>query len=364
MSGDPAFPTLPTSPTLPTLPTDETERLAALERSRILDTQADDAFEDLIRIAAAICRVPMAMVTLVGADRQWLKARLGIPVRETGRDESFCAHTILEPGAPLVVEDARQDPRFRDNPFVTGESAVRFYAGAPLLDADGFALGSFCVMDRVPRKLEPAQLEALQALSRQASRLIEAHRLALELRYHLEEREWYERQLRLHHQQLERQNAALTELTRTDPLTGLPNRRAFTVALEEVAESGGRYCVAVCDIDHFKAVNDAHGHAEGDRVLQAVADTLRDQLAARGRVARAGGEEFVLLFPDCGLDEAVRQCESLREAIASRQEAHRVTVSIGVAEGGPEGGPEEAFARADAAVYAAKNSGRNRVVAG
>src|SRR5690606_36061925 len=90
MSGDPAFPTLPTSPPLPTPPTGATEPLAARERSRIPATQADDAFEGLIRIAAAICRVPMAMVTLVGADRQWLKARLGIPVRETGRDESFC----------------------------------------------------------------------------------------------------------------------------------------------------------------------------------------------------------------------------------------------------------------------------------
>lgn len=351
-------------PRLAVSPANEIERLTALERSRILDTQADLAFDDLIRIAAAICQVPMAMVTLVGSDRQWLKAKLGIKLRETHRDESFCAHTILKPGAPTVVEDARRDPRFRNNPFVTGESGVRFYAGAPLLDPDGLPLGSFCVMDRVPRKLEPAQLEALQALSRQASRLIEAHRLTLELRYHLDEREWYEQQLRLHQQQLERQNADLTTLSRTDPLTGLPNRRAFTLALEEVAAGGRRYCVAVCDIDHFKTVNDSHGHAAGDRVLQAVAGTLRDQLAARGRVARLGGEEFVLLFPGCSLAEATQECEALRQAIAGQPAAHRVTVSIGVAEGRPDKGPEEAFARADAAVYAAKEKGRNRVVAG
>lgn len=348
----------------PARPANEAGRLDALHRSRILDTQTDEAFEDLIRIAAAICQVPMAMVSLIDAERQWLKARIGIAARETGRDDSFCAHTILEPDVTMVVEDALQDPRFRSNPFVTGETAVRFYAGAPLLDTDGFALGGFCVMDREPRKLQPAQLEALEALSRQASRLIEAHRVAVELRYHLDEREWYEEQLRRHQEELERQNADLTELTRTDPLTGLYNRRAFAVAMEEVAASGQRYCVAVCDIDNFKAINDVHGHVEGDRVLQAVAGALGGQLAARGRVARMGGEEFVLLFPGMEAREAALQCESLRIAIARIPDSQPVTVSIGVAGGGPGDRPEEVLARADAAMYEAKRRGRNRVVTG
>ena len=348
----------------PVRPANEPERLDALHRSRILDTQTDEAFEDLIRIAAAICHVPMAMVSLIDAERQWLKARIGLEARETTRDESFCAHTILEPRLTMVVEDALQDPRFSGNPFVTGVPAVRFYAGAPLLDRDGLPLGSFCVMDREPRKLEPAQLGALEALSRQASRLIEAHRLAVELRYHLDERQWYEQQLRLHQEELERQNADLTELTRTDPLTGLHNRRAFSVALEEVAASGQRYCVAVCDIDNFKAINDLHGHAEGDRVLQAVAGALRGQLAARGRVARIGGEEFVLLFPGSDIGEATLQCEYLREMIANLPDGLPVTVSIGVAGGEPGNEPEEMLTRADAAMYEAKRRGRNRVVSG
>lgn len=348
----------------PARPDNEAERLSALQRSRILDTQTDEAFEDLIRIAAAICHVPMAMVSLIGAERQWLKARLGIEVEETARDEAFCAHTILEPRVTMVVEDALQDPRFRENRFVTGESGVRFYAGAPLLDPDGLPLGSFCVMDREPRTLAPDQLQALEALSRQASRLIEAHRLAVELRYHLDEREWYEQQLRLHQQELERQNADLTELTRTDPLTGLHNRRAFSLALEEMAATGQRYSVAVCDIDDFKAINDVHGHAEGDRVLQTVAGALRDQLAARGRVARMGGEEFVLLFPGSDVAEATLQCEYLREMIANLPAGLPVTVSIGIAGGGPGSTPEDVLARADAAMYEAKRRGRNRVVSG
>lgn len=348
----------------PARPENEAERLSALQRARILDTQTDEGFEDLIRIAAAICHVPMAMVSLIDAERQWLKARLGIDVAETARDESFCAHTILQPEVTMVVEDTLQDPRFSENPFVAGESGVRFYAGAPLLDSDGLPLGSFCVMDREPRKLTPDQLRALEALSRQASRLIEAHRLATELRYHLEERDWYEQQLRLHQQELERQNTDLTELTRTDPLTGLHNRRAFAVAVEEVAASGQRYCVAVCDIDEFKAVNDIHGHAEGDRVLQAVAGALRDQVAARGRVARMGGEEFVLLFPGAGVEEAALQCEYLRETIAHLPDGLPVTVSIGVAGGEPGAPPEDVLTRADAAMYEAKRRGRNQVVSG
>lgn len=348
----------------PPLPANEVERITALQRSRILDTQTDEAFEDLIRIAAAICQVPMAMVSLVDADRQWLKARLGIGDQETPRDESFCAHTILEPGVTMVVEDAREDPRFSGNLFVTGEAEVRFYAGAALLDPDGLPLGSFCVMDRVPRTLDPNQLRALEALSRQASRLIESHRLTHELRYHLGEREWYEEQMRLHRQELERQNADLTELTRTDPLTGLPNRRAFSVSLEEIAATGQRYCIAVCDIDRFKIVNDVHGHARGDGVLKAVAAALRDHLAARGRVARMGGEEFVLLFPDAGLEEAALQCDELRKTIASLPSAIPVTVSIGVAEAGPGQPPVDVLARADAAMYEAKRGGRNRVVSG
>ena len=340
----------------PGYPANEAERLAALASAQILDTPEDEAFNDLIRIAAAICRVPMAMVSLVDAERQWLKARIGIGVEETTRDESFCAHAILEPDRTMIVEDALEDPRFRANPFVQGEAGIRFYAGAPLLDRQGLPLGSFCVMDHAPRRLEPEQLRALEALSRQASNLIELRRLSIELRHHLVEREWYEQQLR-------EQNADLAEMTRTDPLTGLHNRRAFSQALEEVAATGQRYAVAVCDIDEFKTINDLHGHAEGDRVLREVADVLRAQHAARGRLARYGGEEFVLLFPGIGTDEAVLQCEYLRQAIAGLPTGVPVTVSIGVAAGGPGIRPEQALERADEALYAAKRGGRNRVVA-
>ena len=207
----------------PERPANEARRLDALRRARILDTAPEDGFDDLIRIAAAICRMPIALVSLVDEDRQWFKARRGIDFEQTARDDSFCAHSLLQPEQLMIVPDARLDPRFRDNPFVTGELRVRFYAGAPLLDPDGLPLGSFCVMDREPRVLDEEQKLALVALSRQASRLIELRRVSGELELQLREREWYEEQLQQYQLALEQENASLVELTRTDPLTGLPN---------------------------------------------------------------------------------------------------------------------------------------------
>lgn len=348
----------------PERPANEAQRLAALQRARVLDTPQEATFDDLVRIAAAICDVPMAIVSLVDAERQWLKARIGVDVSETSRNDSFCAHAILDPETVMVVPDAFDDPRFHENPLVVGAPYIRFYAGVPLLDPQGFPLGSFCVMDRRPRELDDDQNHALTALARQASRLIDLHRLGLELGHHLSERDWYEQQLQQYQTELERQNADLTELTRTDSLTGLPNRRAFSQALDEVTEAGVPYAVAICDIDHFKTINDVHGHPEGDRVLCAVAAALRDQHAARGRVARFGGEEFVLLFPATGREPAAMQCERLREAIAHLPVGLPLTVSIGVAEGAPGEHGEAVVARADAALYSAKRGGRNQVAVG
>ena len=158
---------------------DETARLAALRRYRILDTEPERAFDDLALLASQICQTPMALITLVDADRQWFKARTGIDVTETPRAISFCAHAIKQPEL-FIVPDARDDARFRDNPFVTGGPFVRFYAGAPLVTPDGHALGTICVIDSVPRTLTADQREALDALRRQVQ-------AQLELRKNLDE---------------------------------------------------------------------------------------------------------------------------------------------------------------------------------
>jgi len=162
------------------IPEDEVARLEALRRYQILDTRSEPAFDDLAALASYVCGTPIALVSLVDSDRQWIKARVGLDVSETPRDVSFCAHTILA-NDTMVVEDALADDRFADNPLVTFDPKIRFYAGAKLTTSDGYALGSLCVIDRVPRQLTSAQKEALQALSRQVVAQMEYKRNVLEM---------------------------------------------------------------------------------------------------------------------------------------------------------------------------------------
>ena len=171
-----------------TLQDDETARLAALRRYRILDTEPELAFDDLALLASHICETPIALITLVDADRQWFKARTGIDTSETPRAISFCAHAIRQADL-FIVPDTRNDERFRDNPFVTGGPFVRFYAGAPLVTPDGHALGTLCVIDSVPRTLTTEQREALDALRRQVEAQLELRRNLHELRLALAERD-------------------------------------------------------------------------------------------------------------------------------------------------------------------------------
>jgi two-component system NtrC family sensor kinase len=152
--------------------TSETARVAALNRYAILDSEPEQSFDDLVILAAHICKTPIAMLSLVDDHRQWFKSKIGVEVRETPRDVAICAHTIKQDHL-FVVPDTLQDARFRENPLVTGEPHIRFYAGAPLINEDGYALGTLCVLDREPRELNPEQKEAVNALSRLALRQME-----------------------------------------------------------------------------------------------------------------------------------------------------------------------------------------------
>src|SRR6202043_1751299 len=151
---------------------DERARLDALRSYEILDTLPEPEYDDLPRLAAQICDTPMAIFTLVDEARQWFKASAGLSLRETERCHSFCSHAI-EGDDPFIIEDARRDPRFSSNPYVTGDPGIRFYAGVPLKSSMGPRLGTIAVLDRIPRQLSERQLTALQTLARHAMTLLE-----------------------------------------------------------------------------------------------------------------------------------------------------------------------------------------------
>lgn len=158
----------------------EEKRLAALHAFGLLDTAPEREYDDITHIAAAICGTPISLVSLVDERRQWFKSRHGIGTTETPREWAFCSYAIREENI-FIVPDATQDGRFVDNPLVTGEPRIRYYAGAPLIDADGQALGTLCVIDRKPRELSLEQLDALVALSRQVVAQFTLRRTAAQL---------------------------------------------------------------------------------------------------------------------------------------------------------------------------------------
>ena len=465
---------------------DEQQRLRALREMDILDSSPEQAFEEAVQVAAKICGASIAFVNLLDQDRQWFKAKTGVDFSQAPRDGAVCNH-LIGTEELLVIPDTAADPRFQSNPFVQGPPAIRFYAGMPLNTAEGYTLGSLCVIDEVPRLLDPGQQEALKALGRQVAVQIELRSKVRKLRQEMVEKERAERELRERtklfsafmdhspaigfikdaegrfvyynklfcerfavstsewigkgvfdlfprefaaayhdddlavlasgtsrvieetspatdgsimywrshkfrmqtedgksllgglsldvsseqetvsrlrrlHADLVAANEELAELSVTDALTGLNNRRAFDERLSHQLQTASHSAFILMDLDHFKTLNDTYGHLFGDSVLKATAQLLKSACRGLDCIARFGGEEFAILLMDADEGKAMEIADRLRQTVEQHPWAKRmVTASFGVTLCTHGKGAAQTIAEADQALYQAKASGRNRV---
>lgn len=291
------------------IPENESQRLRAVRSYEILDTQPEVDFDTLTRVATHALGTPAGVIGLMDANRLWFKSQIGLGVPQLDRQIAFCAHAIMQPGEPLIVEDLQQDPRFKDMPLVTHAPYLRFYAGAPLVDRDGYALGTIAVVDVEPRKLSDTQVELLRDLSTLVITALENRQRA----------------------------KLLSQLAMTDHLTGLPNRAQFERTLNsEMAHAcrmGETFTVLFMDLDDFKVINDTFGHHAGDEVLCEVARRIEKLVRAEDLLARFGGDEFGIFMRQSSDDNSESLANRIVEVVLAPitlSSGHKVTIGISI----------------------------------
>jgi len=315
----------------PDIPHDEQARIETLRSLNVLDTLPEERFDRMTRMAKRMFDVPIALVSLVDENRQWFKSCIGLNVRETSRDISFCGHAILGGGA-ITIKNTTEDQRFADNPLVLDAPNIRFYAGCPL-SLNGHKLGTLCIIDQKPRRFEKEDVEALQDLAAMVERELEAIQLAT-----------------------------------LDELTHISNRRGFMAlaqhSLSLCARQRAFAALVFLDLDKFKSINDKYGHKEGDRALIAFASQMKTSFRSSDIFARLGGDEFVVLLTNASKPLAeeviVKFSHSLNEFNQEANRGYALEFSYGIVESDPERQTtiDELLANGDALMYEVKRGKR------
>jgi diguanylate cyclase (GGDEF)-like protein len=311
---------------------DELRRQAALYSLALLDTEPEEEFDRIARLAQRLLAVPGALVSFMDHDRQWYQSRVGVDEAQAVRSESFCTH-VIDDGTPLVVDDASLDARFADNPQVQAEDGIRFYAGVPIHSPGGHAVGTLCVFDSHARTTDDQLLEPLLDLAAMVDEIIAARVRA-----------------------------------NVDALTGVQNRRGFLEAaaplLRLADRAGAVMTLGYFDVNGLKGINDRLGHEAGDRAIAETGRLLGSCFRTADVVARVGGDEFVALFVVTGSEGAAIAAGRFVEAMEQRNATADLPFPLSVAAGFIERQPggetiDELLARADQAMYERKRAGRS-----
>jgi diguanylate cyclase (GGDEF)-like protein len=312
----------------PAKPENEMARLDELRSLDILDTEPQERFNRVTRLAQRLLHVPTAVITLVDDDRNWYLSQQGLDNTGPSREDSFCAHAIL--GTDIMqVPDTLKDQRFFDNPYVTGNPGLRFYAGCPIAGPKGSTLGTLCVFDSEPRVLSDDDASSLKDLAR----MVESELVALDLAV-------------------------------TDPLTGAGNRRGFELSASSLREVCRRRHISATllyfDLDEFKEVNDRFGHDAGDQALAEFAKLLQTTFRNSDIIARYGGDEFVVLLADTS--DPTLALERLQAFLVSRNahpaSSYPLGFSVGriVVDPSSDESLDQLITRADASMYEMKRA--------
>lgn len=317
---------------------DETGRLEAVASSGLDRAGADPTLDRVTRLVQVICGTPVALFAVVGADHLRFASRQGTPLEGCSRDAAICP-IVVQQASLLVIPDTHEHPVAAHLDCVTGDMNVRAYLGVPVMNPDGYVLGTLCAIDHEPRPFTAEQIEGLERLAEVVASELERRGV----------------------------QAQLDRLSMTDVLTGLPNRAQLRdrlrQATQRVALSGERVALVLLDLDHFKVVNDSLGHAAGDELLREVGQRLNDGVSSSDLVARLGGDEFALMLTDVReIADTDRILTRIQTAVAQPfqiggQELF-VSFSAGVSLYPDDGvDAEDMLARADTAMYRAKRCG-------